>query len=179
MNIGRQCSLSGCGMTRRKFLGGCAVCAAGSLLTLPSTMAKVVDDNKMRIRIVYSLHGPQQTGPDWPNKGFDFRPIMHKTQKELTQQYPGFEFVSSLATGPEQAKEILEQDKSAQIDGYLVPDELLEPGCADDRDIRQAGAVRRFPVWRKRGISGLHCGISPQQSAECWIRGIFANRGYG
>ena len=30
------------------------------------------------------------------------------------------EFVSSLATGPEQAKKILEKDKAEQIDGYLV-----------------------------------------------------------
>jgi len=121
MNIGRQCSLSGCEMTRRKFLGGCAVyTAAGSLLTLPDTMAKAADNSKMRIRIVYSLHGPLQTGPDWPNKGFDFRPVIHRTQEALIQQCPGFEFVSSLATGPEQAQEILGQDKSSRIDGYLV-----------------------------------------------------------
>ncbi len=120
MKIGRTCGGSGCGITRRKFLGGCAACAAaGSLLTLPGTMATAADD-KMRIRIVYSLHGPQQTGPDWPNKGFDFRPVMQKIETELARRCPEFDYVASLATGPDQAKEILEKDKTERIDGYLV-----------------------------------------------------------
>jgi hypothetical protein len=120
MKDSRTCSALGCGMTRRKFLGGCAACAAaGSLLALPGTMTRAAED-KMRIRIVYSLHGPQQTGPDWPNKGFDFRPVMQNTQEELTRRCPGLEFVASMATGPEQAREILEKDKAERIDGYLV-----------------------------------------------------------
>jgi hypothetical protein len=52
--------------------------------------------------------------------GFDFGPIMERTQAELTQRCPGFEFVTATATGPEQAKKILEDDKSAAIDGYVV-----------------------------------------------------------
>lgn len=121
MGNGRICGAAGCGITRRKFLGGCAACAAaGSLLTLPGAAAKAADDKKTRIRIVYSLHGPQQTGPDWPNKGFDFRPVMQNIEGELSKRCPEFEFVSSLATGPEQAKEVLEKDKAERIDGYLV-----------------------------------------------------------
>ncbi len=120
MNHEKKCRYSTCGMTRRSFLGGCAACAAaGSFLDL-SGVATVAGQDKQRIRIVYSLHGPQQTGPDWPNKGFDFQPVMRKINEELTQRCPEFEFVSSLATGPEQAKEILEQDKTGPIDGYLV-----------------------------------------------------------
>ena len=45
---------------------------------------------------------------------------MDRINKELTQRCPGFEFVSSLATGPEQAQKILDGDKAAAIDGYLV-----------------------------------------------------------
>ncbi|MBN1127271.1 MAG: hypothetical protein JXA82_19880 [Sedimentisphaerales bacterium] len=109
-----------CPMNRRRFLAGCAACATtGSLLTLPETVAGQ-DDAKMRIRIVYSLHGPQQTGPDWPNVGFDFRPVMDRINRQLTRRCRELELVSSLATGPEQAKEILEKDKTENIDGYVV-----------------------------------------------------------
>jgi hypothetical protein len=77
--------------------------------------------DKIRIRVVYSLHGPKQTGPDWPNKGFDFVPVMDRINAELAKQCAGFEFLPSLATGAEQAKKILEGDKSAaNIDGYLI-----------------------------------------------------------
>jgi hypothetical protein len=108
-------------MTRRRFLGGCAACAAaGSLLAWPGAVIAAGDDSKKRIRIVYSLHSPQQTVPDWPNLGFDFRPVLQKIQEELTKRCPGFEFVASLANGPEQAEAILQQDKAEQIDGYLV-----------------------------------------------------------
>jgi len=74
----------------------------------------------MKIRIVYSLHAPQQPGPDWPNKGFDFRPVMERIDTGLAKECPDFEFVSSMATGPEQAQKILDADKSEKIDGYLV-----------------------------------------------------------
>ena len=50
----------------------------------------------------------QQTGPDWPNKGFDFRPVMDRINTELAAKCKDFEFVTSMATGEEQAKKILE-----------------------------------------------------------------------
>lgn len=121
----KRCELiSGCachGMNRREFLTGCAACAAAAgVLAAPSRLRAAQSDGKVRIRIVYSLHGPQQTGPDWPNKGFDFRPVMERINTGLAKRCPGFEFVSSLANGPEQAQKILEEDKSAAVDGYLV-----------------------------------------------------------
>ncbi len=70
--------------------------------------------------MVYSLHGVKQTGPDWPNKGFDFGPVMERINAELAQRCPGFEFLSATATGPEQAQKILDADKSAGIGGYVV-----------------------------------------------------------
>ncbi|MBI4327500.1 MAG: twin-arginine translocation signal domain-containing protein [Chloroflexi bacterium] len=110
-----------CGLSRRQFLAGCAACA-GAAGFLPATgLVRTAEAyGKTRIRIVYSLHGAQQTGPDWPNKGFDFGPVMGRINAELAQRCPGFEFVTSLATGEEQAKKILEEDKSSVIDGYLV-----------------------------------------------------------
>jgi len=76
--------------------------------------------NKIKIRIIYSLHAVKQDRPDWPNVGFDFGPVMERINSELTRHCPDFEFVTSMATGPEEAKKILEQDKSAAIDGYVV-----------------------------------------------------------
>jgi hypothetical protein len=117
--------MSGCpchGMSRRRFLGaGCAACVgAAELLAYPSALRAAQSDKPMRIRVVYSLHGPKQDRPDWPNKGFDFRPVMKRINTELAQRCSGFEFVSSLATGPEQAQKLLDGDKSSNIDGYLV-----------------------------------------------------------
>jgi len=109
-----------CGMSRRRFLAGCGACAgAAGLLAVPSRVA-TAGTGKVRIRIVYSLHAVKQPGPDWPNVGFDFAPVMERINKELAKRRPGFEFVSSMAAGPEQAKKILDEDKSAGIDGYLV-----------------------------------------------------------
>ena len=74
----------------------------------------------MKIRIIYSLHAVKQPGPDWPNIGFNFGPVMERINSELAQQCSEFKFVSSMAKEPQEAEKILEQDKSASIDGYLV-----------------------------------------------------------
>lgn len=111
-----------CGVDRRQFLKtGCALCAGtvGSL-TLPSVSRAVTDRPPVRIRIVYALHGEQQTVPDWPNIGFDFRPPMERITRGLTERCDGFEFLVSMANGAEQTAAILEQDAGAGIDGYIV-----------------------------------------------------------
>jgi len=111
-----------CGLSRRQFLqAGCATCAgAVGVLATPSSLRAAEDRGKLRIRIVYALHAAKQPGPDWPNKGFDFVPAMERIQGELAKRSPGFEFVTSLAQGPDQAQKILAEDKAAAIDGYLV-----------------------------------------------------------
>lgn len=110
-----------CGMSRRRFLAaGCGACAgAAGLLSIPSRVASA-GTGKVRVRIIYSLHAVVQPQPDWPNVGFDFAPVMERISGELARQCPGFEFLSSMATGPEQAQKILDGDKTANIDGYLV-----------------------------------------------------------
>lgn len=110
-----------CGWSRRRFLAGCAAGAsAAGFLTAPRLLRAAEATGKTRIRIVFSLHGATQSGPDWPNKGFDFRPVMERITAELTKQCPGFDFVTAQANGPEQAKKIVDGDASAGIDGYLV-----------------------------------------------------------
>ncbi len=109
-------------MNRRNFLakGGAAAAGALGALAAPAWLNAAQPNGKTRIRIVYSLHAAKQPGPDWPNKGFDFGPVMERINTTLEKRCKGFEFVSSLAAGEEQAKKILEEDKAAAIDGYIV-----------------------------------------------------------
>jgi hypothetical protein len=115
-----------CPLSRRNFLARTGATAAGTIGTLaaPAWLAAATPATpvpRAKIRIIHSLHGERQEGPDWPNKGFDFRPVIERIGGELTRRCPGFEFVTSLATGEEQARKILEQDQAGGgIDGYLV-----------------------------------------------------------
>ena len=109
-------------MDRRRFLTtGCAACAgAAGFLAAPALLRAQKKAGPFRVRVVYSLHGPQQEGPDWPNKGFDFVPVMDRINAELGRRLPEFEFLPTLATGPEQADKIVVEDKASPVDGYLV-----------------------------------------------------------
>ncbi len=104
--------------SRRRFLAGCGGLALAPLAGRDAVADR--RDEKTRIRVVYALHAPVQPGPDWPNKGFDFRPVMERFNTELPQRCPGFEFLPALASGPDEAARILEQDASSPVDGYLV-----------------------------------------------------------
>ena len=100
--------------------GATAGVAAAGALAAPGLVGAAGPGAGPRIRVVYALHGEQQAGPDWPNKGFDFRPVMERYNAELPKRCPGFEFLPALATGPEEAAKILEQDSGSPVDGYLV-----------------------------------------------------------
>jgi hypothetical protein len=121
MNSPATCAA--CPLSRRQFLGAATAATMGALTTLPGAalLGAAESKRKTRIHIVYALHGPKQEGPDWPNKGFDFIPVMRRIDSELARRCPEFEFVSSQASGAEQARKLVEEDKVAgNIDGYLV-----------------------------------------------------------
>jgi len=105
---------------RRKFMsvcGGCAaLCAATPIIGIGCSKIK----EKKTIRVIYSLHATVQPGPDWPNVGFDFAPAMQRINAVLTRTCPEFEFIPTQARGQEEAQNILEQDKNADIHGYIV-----------------------------------------------------------
>lgn len=110
-----------CPMNRRNFLAQSSAAAAGALGLFATPGWLGAAESQTRIRVVYSLHGPKQEGPDWPNKGFDFVPVMDRVNAELARACKGIEFVTSMAIGEAQAKSLLEADKAAgNIDGYLV-----------------------------------------------------------
>lgn len=118
----QACSLRAwCGMNRRQFINRCAVCfGAAGLLSVPTLLAAPQPTRKTKIRVVYALHATRQDRPDWPNQGFDFAPVMAALDRNLSKHCKEFEFVTCQAAGEAQAKAILEQDKTADIDGYLV-----------------------------------------------------------
>jgi len=120
---GREKLPVGCaaqGISRRRFLTGCAACAgAAGLITAPKWL-RAAGGKGPRIRIIYALHGPKQEVPDWPNKGFDFVPVMDRINAALGRRFQDFTFIPSMAAGEEQSKKILEGDKAGDIDGYIV-----------------------------------------------------------
>ncbi|MDD8025935.1 MAG: twin-arginine translocation signal domain-containing protein [Acidobacteriota bacterium] len=115
------------GLSRRKFLTGCAACAGAAglagapLLGGVSRFSETAGGaEKVRVRVLYALHGPRQLDPDWPNKGFDFVPVMNRINAELLKRVPNLEIIPALATGEEQAKAVLAEDAKLPVDGYLV-----------------------------------------------------------
>jgi hypothetical protein len=74
----------------------------------------------MKIRILYSMHAPVQAQPDWPNTGFDFNPAMENITATLKKNFPDFEFIPTMAKGPEETEKIVTQDTTEMIDGYIV-----------------------------------------------------------
>ncbi|MCK6501242.1 MAG: hypothetical protein L6Q38_17315, partial [Nitrospira sp.] len=116
-----------CTYNRRTFIARTGLAATGLLGLLPGhgVAARAAEatntKDRTKVRLVFALHSPRQAVPDWPNKGFDFAPMMDRIQSELEERCSQFEFVRSLATGPEQAKAVLDEDQQkGDIDGYVV-----------------------------------------------------------
>lgn len=110
-------------MNRRRFVTTCAACV-GCLSAMPlfgmNFSPEKPDQAKMRIRIIYSLHADVQPSPDWPNVGYDFKPVMERINNILVQNFPDFEFLPAKATGPGEAQNIINRDKMERIDGYII-----------------------------------------------------------
>ena len=110
-------------MNRRRFVATSAACL-GCLSVMPlmgmNYSSEGMSMKKMRIRVVYSLHADKQAQPDWPNVGFDFNPVMERINNSLVKNFADFEFLPVTATGQEEAKKIIQQDKTENIDGYIV-----------------------------------------------------------
>ncbi len=111
-------------VTRRRFISSCSACAACLALKpaylLNNNDRTGLNAEKLKIRVIYSLHAPVQAQPDWPNVGFDFRPVMERTNGTLKDHFADYEFIPTLATGPEDAEKIVAQDKLVGVDGYIV-----------------------------------------------------------
>jgi hypothetical protein len=114
---------NGTSFSRRNFISSCSACAACLAIApmgLVSSSCSSFGAKKLKIKVLYSLHAPVQAQPDWPNIGFDFKPAMEKINNELAMNFKDFEFIPVLAKGPEDAAKVVEEDKSAPVDGYIV-----------------------------------------------------------
>ena len=98
----RSTGCAGCPLSRRRFL---ATASAGALGTLASTslFQACGGGEKTRIRVIYALHAVVQPGPDWPNVGFDFQPVMDEITGTIARSFPRWELWTSMAKGPEEA----------------------------------------------------------------------------
>jgi len=121
MKMKKDVFCAGCPLvSRRKFLTGCVGATAAAAVSGLSGIARAGESEKTRVKIVFALHGPRQTGPDWPNKGFNFAPVMKWAQAELARRCPGIVFETAMANGPKQAQALADADKADPPDGYLV-----------------------------------------------------------
>jgi hypothetical protein len=106
--------------SRRDFVHSCLACSA-CMATLPVLGLNSCSSRKqLKLHVIYSLHDVVQPGPDWPNVGYDFGPVMENFNRILENQCPEFEFIHSMASGPEDAAQILQQDRDAGIGGYII-----------------------------------------------------------
>ena len=108
-----------CPLSRRRFLASASAGALG-VLAPKGLFPASVPAGKMRIRIIYALHAVTQPGPDWPNVGFNFAPVMDTITTALVRNFPDVDFTATMAKGPEQAEKILAVDAASPIDGYVV-----------------------------------------------------------
>ena len=118
-NHEHQSGCACCSLSRRQFVAAGAV-AAGAVAVSPNkpVFAQAIG-KKLKIRVFFSLHADVQVAPDWPNVGFDFRPVMDDYMAGFKKVLPDVEFVSSMANGPDQTKAILEEDGDS-VHGYIV-----------------------------------------------------------
>ena len=118
----------GC-LNRRMFLGGIAGMAGaagmagmghGWAIAAPPPASA----GKPRIRLIFSHHRVdaqgKQSEPGWPYLGYDCEGRKHALLAKLQQGCPGIEFLPTTAFSAEDARKLLEADKTHPVDGYLA-----------------------------------------------------------
>jgi hypothetical protein len=109
----------GCPLSRRRFLTAASAGALG-VLAPAGLFQACARPEKLNIRVLYALHDVVQPGPDWPNVGFDFQPVMDRTTALLANAFPAWDLGTAMAKGEEEAKKILADDAASVVDGYIV-----------------------------------------------------------
>lgn len=116
------------GCDRRQFilklgtLLGAAAVVPDSFLS--ATPVQAIPDKKgaLKVRLVFSYHMADiQDRPDWPNKGYNFTPVMQSMTAALNAGVRGVEFIPSKANTEEDGLAIVAEDaKTGEISGYMV-----------------------------------------------------------
>lgn len=122
-----SCTLCG----RREFLQKLAVLSGATILPgellaaipgpVPASAQKQKKD-AVKVKVVFSYHlADVQNTPDWPNIGFDFRPVMKNMVDTLNADVEGVEFIPAKANTAEDGKKIVAADDiTGEISGYMV-----------------------------------------------------------
>ena len=160
---------AGCPLSRRRFLATSGAAVAGGAAALwmpPASSAEAAGLASAKVRIVYSLHAREAARARLAEQGLRFRAGHGAHQPGAGQALPGLRVRHVDGHRPGAGQKILEDDKSAGIDGYLV----YQMNCWNRvvqtiAGIGQAGALCRFPVRRQRRVPGLHGGVSCAQKA--------------
>lgn len=113
-------------LSRRKFIGNCSACAAGTLLLpyiplMANSQFKSgpqLPQEKAKVRIIWGYPDPDQ--PNWPNIHYDFEGHIKEVHQILESGCPGIELMSytTMIGTEDEGKKILAMDKD--VDGYVV-----------------------------------------------------------
>jgi hypothetical protein len=131
MSIQKNCN--GCSecsrrdfLTKLGLLAGVTAVSPDLLAMLPPPVSPdLIPDKKnaIKVRVIFAYHTPNevQARPDWPNVGYDFRPVMKNMIDTLNWQIPGVEFIPTSSNGSKHSKEVvLADEKAGIIKGYMV-----------------------------------------------------------
>jgi hypothetical protein len=115
--------MSACQLSRRRFLGGCASCAASlsalSVFTrciLAETPAPTIPAEKPKIRLVFTHEPPENA--TWPNIGYDYEGRKKELTQKLRDACPQIQFLPVTAQNTDDATKILQAH--TEVDGYLI-----------------------------------------------------------
>jgi hypothetical protein len=113
-------------LTKLGLLAGVTAVSPDLLAMLPPPVSPdLIPDKKnaIKVRVIFAYHTPNavQARPDWPNVGYDFRPVMKNMIDTLNWQIPGVEFIPTSSNGSKHSKEVvLADEKAGIIKGYMV-----------------------------------------------------------
>lgn len=121
--------------SRRRFLSGCAACAACAGLGVRPVSAAATSD-RARVRLVYGH--PQKPIEGWPYLNFDYEARKKELAARLSAACPNIEFLPAAAGTPDDVKKILEAD--SEVDGYVayilgIPSNVARPLVASGKRI--------------------------------------------
>lgn len=119
-----------CCPNRRDFIKtACQLCVcAAAPAFLPGVRSDSVAEvdrkgntsSRPRVRLVFACFATKQDRPTWPHIGYDFAPEIERVTSGLRTLCPEVEFIPAVATGPDDAKKLLEAHDADRIDGYVV-----------------------------------------------------------
>lgn len=130
LNCGRRDFLAKLGI-----LAGVGSLPPGLLAMLPPPVNPKLIPNKAgtkKVRLIFGYHqnGEVQNRPDWPNVGYDFRPVMKNITDTLNLEVKGIEFLPVHCADKAETQKVMAADnKNDEIVGYVIVNLNCGPTC--------------------------------------------------